>query len=176
MISDADLARMSTAERAELASRLRVLTEADPRAWVLHRWVTVVVTAACVALVPWTIALAVTLPRHYTASHWRLTWVGLDVALTIFLARTAWLTYRRRRRSATIAAIVTATLLYVDAWFDITTATGREDQIASVLTAALGGVPLAIFLGFVASRTVRAAAVNDRQSEVQPEPDDQPSG
>lgn len=170
---------MSAAERAELASRLLVLTEADPRAWVLRRWVTIVVTAACVVLVPWTIALAATLPRHYTASHWRLTWVGLDAALTVFLARTAWLTYRRRRRSATIAAIVTATLLYVDSWFDVTTATGREDQIVSIVTAILGALPLAIFLGFVASRTVRAAGVDDRQPaapQAQPEVDERPRG
>jgi hypothetical protein len=170
VISDADLARMSTEERSDLASRLMVLTEADPQAWMLRRWVTLVVASACVVLVPWTVALAATLPPHYTASHWRLTWVGLDVALIVFLGRTAWLTYRGHRRSATIAAIVTATLLYVDAWFDVTTATGRADRVASLVTAVLGELPLAIFIGFVAARTVRAAGVRDRPPRVEATP------
>lgn len=126
------------------------------------------VTGACVALVPWTVALAITLPRHYTASHWRLTWVGLDVAMAFFLGRTAWLTYRRRRRPAVTSAIVTATLLCVDAWFDVTTATGRPDRLVSLASAVLGELPLAGFLIYVATRR----AVDDGRMRNVPITDD----
>ena len=162
MTRNVDLSALSTEERSELASRLLELTEADPRAWVQPRRVTLIVGGAGAILVPWTVALALTLPPHYTASNWRWTWVGLDVALTVFLARTAWLTFRRRRRAATISAIVTATLLCIDAWFDVTTATGRTDRVISLATALLGELPRAAFLSVVASRTVRAAGVHDR--------------
>ena len=114
---------------------------------------TVVTTAACVVLIPWTITLAITLPRHYVASHWRLAWVGLDAALSVFLARTAWLTYRRRRGPLVVSAVVTGTLLCVDAWFDVVTATGSSDRLISLATAVFGSIPLAILL-FVAAHRV----------------------
>ena len=65
---------------------------------VARRLFTILTAGACIAIILWTVALAVTLPRHYVASHWRLTWVGLDGAMAFFLARTAWLTTPRLRR------------------------------------------------------------------------------
>jgi hypothetical protein len=97
----------------------------------------------------------VTLPRHYVASHWRLTWVGLDVAMAVFLARTAWLTYKRRQLRVVSSAIITATLLCVDAWFDVVTATGRADQLVSLATAVFGELPLAVLLFVAARRIIR---------------------
>ena len=116
--------------------------------------------AACIALIPWTITLAVTLPPHYVASHWRLTWVGLDTAMAFFLARTAWLTYRRRR-GVVITAVVTGTLLCVDAWFDVITATGRSDRLVSLATAVFGEIPLAVVLFWAAWRVLHAPHVHE---------------
>jgi hypothetical protein len=117
-----------------------------------RRRFTVVVALCCVGLIPWTVFLAVTLPRHYVASHWRLAWVGFDLALIVALALSAWRAYRRRPNFATTAA-VTATLLTVDAWFDVVTASGRADRVVSGV-AALAELPLAALLA-VAARRVR---------------------
>jgi hypothetical protein len=121
---------------------------------VARRRLTVVAAAACVALIPWTIFLAVTLPRHYEAHHWRLTWVGLDVAMAFFLARTAWLAYRRQR-GLVISAVVTGTLLCVDAWFDVVTA-NQADRMVSLATAVFGEIPLAAVLFLAARRVLHA--------------------
>jgi hypothetical protein len=115
-----------------------------------------VVTAICLGLIPWTVYLASTLPRHYVASHWRFTWVGFDIALMVALALTAWRGFRREPRFPT-TAVVTATLLTVDAWFDITTAS-KADRPVSLASALLVEVPLAILLGLAARRARRAPA------------------
>jgi hypothetical protein len=133
--------------------------EHDPHR-VARRIFTIVTAAGCIALIPVTITLALTLPRHYVASHWRLTWVGLDAAMAFFLARTAWLTYRRRR-GVVITAVVTGTLLCVDAWFDVVTATGRSDRLVSLATAVFGNVPLAVLLFWAARRVLHAPDVHE---------------
>ena len=50
-----------------------------------------------------------------------MAWTGPDVVMAAGLAATAWLGVRRDRRMAFPAAS-TATLLLVDAWFDVCTA------------------------------------------------------
>jgi hypothetical protein len=117
------------------------------------------VVATCVALIPWTAFLAVTLPRHYVASHWRLAWVGFDIALAICLGLTAWRAHRRQPNFAT-TAVVTATLLIVDVWFDITTASGRADRLLA-LAAALFGLPLAAVLAVAARRARQILSSSD---------------
>ncbi len=48
-----------------------------------------VVAACCLVLIPWTIGLAVSLPRTYVAANWRVLWTGFDVVLLGCLAVTA---------------------------------------------------------------------------------------
>jgi hypothetical protein len=115
-----------------------------------------VVTAACIVLIPWTVFLATSLPRRYTASHWRIAWIGLDVVMIGFLARTAWLALERR--TFVISAVITGTLLAVDAWFDVTTASGSTDRLVSLSTAILGELPLAAVLFYAARRMMRSYA------------------
>jgi hypothetical protein len=123
-----------------------------------------VVAACCVGLIPWIAYLVVTLPRHYVASHWRLAWVGFDLALLVGLILTAYRAYRRRPSFAT-TAVVTATLLTVDAWFDVTTASGRADRIFSVVAAGIE-LPLAVLLIVAArrDRQVRSAQLRGRMT------------
>ena len=139
---------------------------------VARRIFTVVTAAACIAMIPWTITLAITLPPHYVASHWRLTWVGLDAAMAFFLARTAWLTYRRRR-GVVITAVITGTLLSVDAWFDVVTATGRADRMVSLATAVFGEIPLAIVLFWAAWRVLHAPDVHEGSLDTALDTDDE---
>ncbi len=109
----------------------------------LLRWAPKVYMVVAVGLVPWVVYLALTLPRRATATHYRLAWVGFDCFLVLALARTSWLAYRRRPE-AELTAVTTATLLIVDAWFDITTAPTTGDLVQAVLLATFAEIPAAL--------------------------------
>jgi hypothetical protein len=110
-------------------------------------------TFAAIAEVLWAIYLGWTLPRHYVANHWVLAWVGLDVAEIAMLLATAWAAWRQRA-VLILFAIVLATLLLVDAWFDVTTAR-RGDFLQSLLLAIFAEVPLSLLLFWTAWRAAR---------------------
>ena len=98
--------------------------------------------AAAAVAVPWTVYLGLTLPRHYTAHHYWLAWVGFNVALIVALAITGRSLVRgdaSQHRTATVAA----TMLVVDAWFDVLNAATRTDVLAAVVMALLVELPLA---------------------------------
>jgi hypothetical protein len=99
---------------------------------------------AAIALIPWTIYLGLTLPQNYTAQHWVATWVGFDILLLAFMLATAVLGFIRHQW-LTLFAFSTGVLLVCDAWFDVLTAK-RGDFAVSILTAALGELPLAVVL------------------------------
>ncbi len=148
MISEDTLRQMSREERAALSRRLVALDDqlpapsaADER----RRRLVVLLAGASAGLIPWIVLLAITLPRRYVAGHWTVTWVGFDLALLGCLALTAWLAWRRRQ-SVVIFAFTTATLLSCDAWFDVTTASGRADTITAIASALLLELPLAALL------------------------------
>ena len=85
------------------------------------RWLVRLIAVSAVVLVPWAAYLALSLPASVSARHWPAAWVGLDVMMAAGLAATAWLAVRRDRRMA-FPAVSTATVLLVDAWFDVCTA------------------------------------------------------
>jgi hypothetical protein len=99
---------------------------------------------AAVALIPWIVYLALSLPQNYVAQNWRATWVGFDVLLLLFLVATAVAGFQHHRL-LTLFAFTTGVLLICDAWFDVMTAR-RGDMVVSVLTAALVELPLAAIL------------------------------
>jgi hypothetical protein len=99
---------------------------------------------AAIALIPWTIYLGLTLPQSYTAQHWQATWVGFDLLMLAFMIATAVLGFIQHHY-LTLFAFATGILLVCDAWFDVLTAK-RGDFAVSVLTAALGELPLATVL------------------------------
>jgi hypothetical protein len=109
-----------------------------------RRWAVVLPMAASVAMVPWILVLAATLPDRYLANHWNVTWVGFDVLELVSFAVTSWTAWRRSPAAAAATA-VSVTLLACDAWFDVTTISTTADVIAAVLTFA-GGLPYAIAL------------------------------
>jgi hypothetical protein len=149
---------MTLDERAALARRLAALAPPVPAAHAAaeertRRRFVIVVGVASVLMIPWVVALAATLPPRYLAGHWRATWVGFDVALGVTLATTAWAALRRRQ-VVVLAALISATLLACDAWFDIMTASG-PDRWVSFATALLIELPLAAWLFFVSHHLVR---------------------
>jgi hypothetical protein len=84
----------------------------------LRRLFLATVTTASLVLIPWIGYLAASLPDRHVAGQWKAAWVGFDIVLVGFLAGTAWCAWRRRQLLVP-AAIITATLLICDAWFDV---------------------------------------------------------
>ncbi len=143
---------MSREERAALSRCLAAVNAERPSSAAAdrrRRLFVILLTCVSLGFIPWIVVLALTLPHHYLAGHWTLTWVGFDVVLLGCLASTAWLAWRRRQ-AVVIAAFITATLLACDAWFDITTSSGRTDTIVAIASALLLELPLATFLFVVA--------------------------
>jgi hypothetical protein len=95
-------------------------------------WVAPLYLVLAAGLVPWIAVLAVTLPDRAVSHNYRLAWVGFDVLLTVSIGRTAWLSWRRSPFVVNVAS-VTAALLVVDAWFDVTTASGEELLVSCLL-------------------------------------------
>ena len=110
-----------------------------------------------VLLIPWVVYLAITLPERSTAHHWDLTWVGFDCLLVFALARTAWFA-RHLRPEVILSANAAATLLIIDAWFDLTTAPNRSELLQSIVLAAFVEIPAAVFSLYLARRGVARLA------------------
>ncbi|MFZ2013987.1 MAG: hypothetical protein WAV00_09215 [Nocardioides sp.] len=93
-------------------------------------------------LVPWTLYLALALPRHYPAHHYWLGWVGFDLALVAVLVATGLSLARGSARLSRYAAAA-ATMLVTDAWFDVVNAASVTDVAVAAVTAAAFELPLA---------------------------------
>lgn len=111
-------------------------------------------SVAAAVLIPWIAYLATSLPMRHVANHWRLTWVGFDLALvSVFVAAA----FAARRRSTRLPDLLLAAgvLLLCDAWFDLATAATRREATVAVLEAFIGEGPIAITC-IVLSRRCRA--------------------
>jgi hypothetical protein len=112
-------------------------------------WVGPAFAVLAVGTIPWVIFLAVTLPRHATFAHYRGVWVGFDTALIGVLATTAVLAWRGRPE-VTMAATAAATMLLVDAWFDVLTTPRGRDLVVSLVLAGCAEIPLALICLWIA--------------------------
>jgi hypothetical protein len=110
-----------------------------------RRVLLLIVGAAAVCLVPWTIYLAGVLPDHHRIGEWRLAWVGFDIALLCCFALATYLGLRRRRAAVPMLA-ATAAMLLCDAWFDVVFDWSSHDRWESVLLAVCAEVPMAVIL------------------------------
>ena len=108
-------------------------------------------SGAALALVPWIAYLAVTLPKRDLDSHYRAAWVGFDCLLAFVIIRTAYMAFRIDPR-VQFPATATATLLLVDAWFDVTTSSGSGATIEAILLAVFLEIPAAVFSLYLARR------------------------
>jgi len=112
------------------------------------RWVAPVFAALGAAAVPWTVYLSVTLPEQARTHNYRVAWVGFDLMLIVALLATAYLAERGKGLVGPLAA-VTATMLVLDAWFDVTTSR-RAEMSTAILSAVLVELPLALVCGWIA--------------------------
>jgi hypothetical protein len=175
MLSDDELRAMGDADRDELLRRLvKVggdLSLVQGRAQ-RERFVAVTAVSA-IFLVGWILYLAATLPRTYTTSHWRLTWIGFDCALAATLAATAVLALWRQQL-VILTAVIAGSLLLCDAWFDATTASGADRWLSFLsipVEAGLSVVLLATAWLLVRHEsTPEQAASTSRRSPLHPLP------
>ncbi|TML26777.1 MAG: hypothetical protein E6G26_10935 [Actinobacteria bacterium] len=106
-------------------------------------WIVPLFALGALVLVPTVVLLLADLPSTHRSEHWDVAWGGFDVMLALMLvavAVTAW------RSSAWLeaAAAAAATLLFVDAWFDVLTASSRTELIIAIVEAVLVELPLAL--------------------------------
>jgi hypothetical protein len=125
-------------------------------------WIGPLFLVLALGTAPWTVYLAMSLPKHALNSNYRNAWVGFDIGLILLLLLTAVLAYMGSWH-VTMAATATATALVIDAWFDVVTAPHTNDLIVAVLTAILGELPLAALCLWTALHADRMAARRLRQ-------------
>lgn len=113
-----------------------------------------VVTGSFLFLIPWIAYLSVSLPTSRTVSNWRYAWVGFDAALIVAIGITALCAWRRLQIFIPWA-VVTATLLGCDAWFDIVLDWNSSDLTGAVVTALVAELPLAALLLHAARKMIR---------------------
>lgn len=106
------------------------------------RWVAPSFVVLGLLTIPWIGYLMITLPRSTTAVHYRGAWVGFDIGLVAALLCTGYQSWRGNARLAA-AATAAATMLAVDAWFDVVTTPAGPDLYVSVALAAVVELPLA---------------------------------
>jgi hypothetical protein len=158
MIDEAEIRRMSPAERARLSRALAAFSDPPqppgPGAQLRRRLLIAAALIGALALAAWIGVLADTLPRYYRAGGWRITWIGFDTALLAVVALTAWAAWRRRQ-VLILCLVVLATLLICDAWFDTTLDWDTRGFWFSLLLALLVELPIAALALIGARRLLR---------------------
>ena len=160
VLSDAQIAALSPAERHQLIQRLeRPLSDLLPVvvARRIHWGWLRIMTGGTLVLIPWIVYLSFALPDNYLVHDWTATWVGFDLLLLALMAATVVFGVLRRQVML-LTAFATGILLICDAWFDLMTA-GPNDFRISVLTATPGDLPLAAVLITGTLRLIRFTAI-----------------
>jgi len=111
-------------------------------------WIAPLFAVLGAGTIPWTVYLSLTLPDHARTHNYRLAWVGFDVMLIIAMLITALLAWLGRPLAGQASAC-TATMLVVDAWFDVTTS-GRHEVGLAILLAVVAELPLAALCAWIA--------------------------
>jgi hypothetical protein len=119
-------------------------------------WAGRVFLALAVILAAWTVFLGFTLPSQGVLAHQEVVWVGFDLGLLVGLLATAW-TALRRNRFLPIAAAATASLLVMDAWFDVIGSGDHGQTREALAMAILVELPLSALCWWIAIRTQRLA-------------------
>ena len=107
------------------------------------RWIGFALIVIALGMLPWLIILGATLQGQTQVRMWSSTWIGLDCLEIAGLLATATLLVRRKIL-VVMAATFTATLFFIDAWFDVMLAQAGSDWYQAIASAAFGEIPLCI--------------------------------
>ena len=121
----------------------------------MARWAGPVFVMCSLVLIPWIVYLGFSLPSRQVSRHYDIAWVGFDALELVALGATGYFAFRHSRYLALFAAAA-ATLLVVDAWFDVLTSTRRQVPIAIAL-AVLVEIPLAAVCAWLSYHTEKLA-------------------
>lgn len=114
---------------------------------------------AALVLIGWIVYLLKALPDSYRATHWNVAWVGYDFAMTATLLTTSWALWKQRQ-VAIPGAMVSATFLIIDSWFDVVTSNPGWDQKVALASALLIELPAAFLLFRFSQIAVRKSIEN----------------
>src|SRR5690349_16705119 len=120
-------------------------------------WVGRLFALAAVVLVLWIVFLVRMLPSDHRAAHWDIAWAGFDIGLALLLLAVAVAAWRRSPWLEG-AATAAATLLFVDAWFDVLTASSRSELVIAIVEAAVVELPIAVICLLLARSVERRLA------------------
>lgn len=115
------------------------------------RWAGPAFVVCSLVLIPWTVYVGYSLPSRQVSRHYDIAWVGFDALEIVMLGATGYFALRRSRYLAATAASA-ATLLVVDAWFDIMTSPKHQIAQAIILAVAIE-CPLAAVCGWLSYHT-----------------------
>jgi hypothetical protein len=118
------------------------------------RWLGYAFIVWAVGMGVWSAWLTVTLPHRHLAPNWNIAWGGFDVILAVALISTgvaAW----RGSAWLPMCAVAAATILVVDAWFDILTSAPGRQLAEAIVMALVIELPFALFCLVVAARGIR---------------------
>ncbi len=101
--------------------------------------------AVAALLFTWILVLGSTTRGQAEVRNWSTVWVGMDVLQVAGLIATGRLLVRRSRLTA-LAAAAAATLLLLDAWFDVMTAEGGGAWYTALAMAFLVELPASLAL------------------------------
>jgi hypothetical protein len=135
--------------------------------WRAQGWVVPLFALAAVLLVPVVVLLVIVLPSTHRAAHWDIAWAGFDVILALLLlalAVAAW------RRSPWLegAATAAATILFIDAWFDVLTSSTQTEFVLALAEAVLVELPLGVLCLLLARNAERQLAPKGRSRVAAP--------
>jgi hypothetical protein len=156
----AEVQRWSVEERAQVARLLDefvyrpVVGSRPPKQRMLLLAVTCV---GAVLLLPWIAYLAASLPRSHSVRAWNVAWAGFDVVLALCFGVTGWWLLQRRQ-VAILGLTITATLLFCDAWFDLSFGWGSSEQLWALISAGLFELPIAALMIASAIRILRRSS------------------
>jgi hypothetical protein len=150
--------KLSFERRGALSSTRAAAAVTEPAGWRPPRWVVPLFGLAALSLVPWVVLLVLALPSAHQAAHWDIAWAGFDVALALLLLTVALAAWRRSPWLEG-AATATATLLFVDAWFDVLTSSTRAEFVVAIVEAAVVELPLAVLCLLLARAVERRLRV-----------------
>ena len=112
-------------------------------------WVVGGLSLCALVLGIWVFFLGAELHGRYNVRNWSSTWGRIDLCQVAGLLATARLVHRRSLAVAPIAA-ATATLIAMDAWFDVMTAQAGSDWYTALFMAIVIEIPLAVGLALLA--------------------------
>jgi len=130
----------------------------EPAGWRPPRWVVPLFALAALFLVPWVLVLVHVLPSKHRAAHWDIAWAGFDLGLALLLLAVAVAAWRRSPWLEG-AATAGATLLFVDAWFDVLPASSRTELFVALGEAVFVELPLAVVCLLLARNAERSLRV-----------------